>query len=46
MLVHKLLLAFVFNNNGKIVKASYQATNLEAIHQIDNNTQVFLTNMV
>ena len=36
MFVNKLLLAFVFYNNGKIIKAAYQASDLEAVNEVDN----------
>ena len=46
MFVNKLLLAFVFYNNGKIIKTAYQASDLEAVNEIDNYAKVFLSYMV
>ena len=46
MFVNKLLLAFVFYNNGKIIKAAYKASDLEAVNEVDNYAKVFLSNMV
>ena len=46
MFINKLLLAFVFYNNGKIIKAAYQASDLEAVNEVDNYAKVFLSYMV
>ena len=43
VLIHQLLLTIVFNDNSKIIKASYQTSKLEAVHQIDYNAQIFFT---
>ena len=46
MLINQLLLTFIFDDHSEIVKATHLAANLEAIHQIDNNTKIFLADMV
>ena len=46
MLINQLLLTFIFNDNSKIIEATHQTTDLEAIHQIDDDPKVFLAYMV
>ena len=46
MLINKLLLAFVFYNNGKIIKPTHQPPDLETVHKVNNYAKVFLSDMV
>ena len=46
MLVDELLFAFVFNDDRKIVETADIPADLEAIHQIDDDRQVFLAHVV